>query len=119
MIWKIKYLKCHSNCTGANELTTADLLSVLPFQTNLNEKNLKQFSKVFFQENSFETCHLQNENYLLKPALKPLDAICVTIPGCEVFVKLEELHIATARKPFIHQNQPVAQYMHNIQSCML
>ena len=29
-----------------------------------------------------------------------------------VFVKLEELHIATARKPLIHQNQPVAQYLH-------
>ena len=29
-----------------------------------------------------------------------------------VFVKLEELHIATARKPLIHQNQPVAWYLH-------
>ena len=29
-----------------------------------------------------------------------------------VFVKLEELHIATARKPLIHQNQPVARYLH-------
>ena len=28
-----------------------------------------------------------------------------------VFVKLEELHIATVRKPLIHQNQPVAQYL--------
>ena len=35
------------------------------------------------------------------------------------FVKLEELHIATARKPFIHQNQPVAQYLHKNQPCML
>ena len=34
-------------------------------------------------------------------------------PFCAVFlfVKLEELHIATARKPLIHQNQPVAQYL--------
>ena len=36
-----------------------------------------------------------------------------------LFVKLEELHIVTARKPFIHQNQPVAQYLHTIQPCML
>ena len=36
-----------------------------------------------------------------------------------LFVKLEELHIVTARKPLIHQNQPVAQYLHKIQSCML
>ena len=36
-----------------------------------------------------------------------------------VFVKLEELHIVTARKPLIHQNQPVAQYLHKIQPCML
>ena len=36
-----------------------------------------------------------------------------------VFVKLEELHIATARKPLIHQNQPVAQYLQKIQPCML
>ena len=34
-------------------------------------------------------------------------------------VKLEELHIVTARKPLIHQNQPVAQYLHKIQPCML
>ena len=36
-----------------------------------------------------------------------------------LFVKLEQLHIVTARKPRIHQNQPVAQYMHKIQPCML
>ena len=36
-----------------------------------------------------------------------------------IFVKLEELHIVTARKPLIHQNQPVAQYLHKIQPCML
>ena len=36
-----------------------------------------------------------------------------------IFVKLEELHIVTARKPLIHQNQPVAQYLHKIQQCML
>ena len=30
----------------------------------------------------------------------------------DIFVKLEELHIATARKPLILQNQPVAQYLH-------
>ena len=36
-----------------------------------------------------------------------------------LFVKLEELHILTARKPLIHQNQPVAQYLHKIQPCML
>ena len=36
-----------------------------------------------------------------------------------LFVKLEELHIVTARKPLIHQNQPVAQYLHKIQPCML
>ena len=35
------------------------------------------------------------------------------------FVKLAELHIVTARKPLIHQNQPVAQYLHKIQPCML
>ena len=35
-----------------------------------------------------------------------------------VFVKLEELHIATARKPLIHQNQPVACYQHRNQPCM-
>ena len=29
-----------------------------------------------------------------------------------LFVKLEELHIATARKPLIHQNQPVVRYLH-------
>ena len=34
-------------------------------------------------------------------------------------MKLEELHIVTARKPLIHQNQPVAQYLHKIQPCML
>ena len=28
-----------------------------------------------------------------------------------LFVKLEELHIATARKPLIHQSQPVVQYL--------
>ena len=39
-------------------------------------------------------------------------------PG-PVFVKLEELHIATARKPLIHQNQPVARYLHKKQPCML
>ena len=27
-------------------------------------------------------------------------------------MKLEELHIATARKPLIHQNQPVARFLH-------
>ena len=37
----------------------------------------------------------------------------------DVFVKLEELHIVTARKALIHQNQPVAQYLHKIQLCML
>ena len=31
----------------------------------------------------------------------------------------EELHIVTARKPRIHQNQPVVQYLHKIQPCML
>ena len=36
-----------------------------------------------------------------------------------LFVKLKELHIVTARKPLIHQNQPVAQYLHKIQPCML
>ena len=36
-----------------------------------------------------------------------------------LFVKLEELHIVTARKQLIHQNQPVAQYLHKIQPCML
>ena len=36
-----------------------------------------------------------------------------------IFVKLEELHIATARKPLIHQNQPVARYLHKKQPCML
>ena len=36
-----------------------------------------------------------------------------------LFVKLEELHIVTARKPLIHQNQPVAKYLHKIQPCML
>ena len=36
-----------------------------------------------------------------------------------LFVKLQELHIVTARKPLIHQNQPVAQYLHKIQPCML
>ena len=38
--------------------------------------------------------------------------------GC-VFVKLEELHIATARKPLFHQTQPVACYQHRNQPCML
>ena len=36
-----------------------------------------------------------------------------------VFVKLEELHIATARKPLIHQNQPVARFLPQKQPCML
>ena len=36
-----------------------------------------------------------------------------------LFVKLAELHIVTARKPLIHQNQPVAHYLHKIQPCML
>ena len=36
-----------------------------------------------------------------------------------VFAKLAELHIVTARKLLIHQNQPVAQYQHKIQPCML
>ena len=36
-----------------------------------------------------------------------------------LFVKLAELHIVTARKPLIHQKQPVAQYLHKIQPCML
>ena len=36
-----------------------------------------------------------------------------------VFVKLEELHIATARKPVFHQTQPVACYQHRNQPCML
>ena len=36
-----------------------------------------------------------------------------------VFVKLEELHIATARKPLIHQNQPIARFLHKKQPCML
>ena len=35
------------------------------------------------------------------------------------FVKLEGLHITTAHKPLIHQNQPVAQYLHKNQPCML
>ena len=58
-----------------------------------------------------------------------LTHICVTRPqwvkngSCFkieiVFVKLKELHIVTARKPRIHQNQPVAQYLHKIQPCML
>ena len=41
-----------------------------------------------------------------------------TVDIMMVFVKLE-LHIVTARKPLIHQNQPVAQYLHKIQPCML
>ena len=44
--------------------------------------------------------------------------ICHTLPYM-IIVKLEELHIVTARKPLIHQNQPVAQYLHKIQPCML
>ena len=40
-------------------------------------------------------------------------------PKLTLFVKLEELHIATARKPLIHQNQPVARYLHKKQPCML
>ena len=28
------------------------------------------------------------------------------------FVKIEALHIATARIPLFHQNQPLAQYLH-------
>ena len=36
-----------------------------------------------------------------------------------VFVKLEELHIATARKPLFHQTQPVECYQHRNQPCML
>ena len=36
-----------------------------------------------------------------------------------LFVKLEKLHIATARKPLIHQNQPVAQYLHRNEPYML
>ena len=46
------------------------------------------------------------------PACDPVISTCF-------FVKLEELHIVTARKPLIHQNQPVAQYLHKIQPCML
>ena len=44
---------------------------------------------------------------------------CPHIFPMNVFVKLEELHIATARKPLIHQNQPVAWYLHKKQPCML
>ena len=36
-----------------------------------------------------------------------------------LFVKLQELHIVTAHKPLIHQNQPVACYQHRNQPCML
>ena len=36
-----------------------------------------------------------------------------------LFVKLEELHIATARKPLFHQTQPVACCQHRNQPCML
>ena len=36
-----------------------------------------------------------------------------------LFVKLEEFLIATAHKPLFHQNQPIAQYLHKIQPCML
>ena len=35
-----------------------------------------------------------------------------------IIVKLEELHIATARKPLFHQTQPVACYQHRNQPCM-
>ena len=33
-----------------------------------------------------------------------------------IFVKLEEIHIAKAHKPLIHQNQPVACYQHRNQA---
>ena len=36
-----------------------------------------------------------------------------------LLVKLEELHIVSVHKPLIHQNQPVALYLHRIQHCML
>ena len=42
----------------------------------------------------------------------------IITPTCTLFVKLEELHIATARKPLIHQNQPVARYQHRNHPCM-
>ena len=56
-------------------------------------------------------------------ALWTVQSICpslhLSVRLSHLFVKLEELHIVTARKPLIHQNQPVAQYLHKIQPCML
>ena len=46
-------------------------------------------------------------------------SVCLSVCPSHLFVKLKELHIATARKPLIHQNQPVAQYLQKIQPCML
>ena len=46
-------------------------------------------------------------------------AVIINILMKYIFVKLEELHIATTRKPLINQNQSVAQYLQKIQPCML
>ena len=61
--------------------------------------------------------------YNIKSLTEPeSETYCITcvgnLGGMDIFVKLEELHIVTARKPRIHQNQPVAQYLHKIQPCM-
>ena len=34
-------------------------------------------------------------------------------------MKLKELHVATARKPLIHENQPAAQYLRKTQPYMM
>ena len=52
-------------------------------------------------------------NSIIRVILLDTDAIVI------LFVKLEELHIATARKPLFHQTQPVACYQHRNQLCML
>ena len=45
--------------------------------------------------------------------------IVVIIVAIAIIVKLEELHIATARKPLFHQTQPIACCQHRNQPCML
>ena len=51
----------------------------------------------------------------IRPSVRP--SVCPSVP--HLFVELEELHIPTARKPIIHQNQPVAQYLHKNVPCIL
>ena len=75
---------------------------------------------------TLEHIHMSDSHWKITCILWPISWVVICRCGLSrkreywtFFVKLEELHIATARKPLFHQTQPVAWYQHRNQPCML